>query len=251
MRPGDLLGSGSVVLCSVRLGHRRDLGSRKQFLRNLRRQLPLRPDFRLLPAVQQILPRRRLLVHGEDPPQHCAEARLLAGAPAVEGLQGVPRVRLLPRRQRHGFAVPRRALRALLQPLHRTLVHGARRGLQRVRIPIRHLFLIFAACIAAVAVAVLLLYKLHSWMNPRLESRVKTVLKVLFVASQILVECEPVFGVRFPNLCELPGTSLRPNAFVQSRYWRGMFFFRRELPLSAIFDHSWAVGHHRSARWRL
>ena len=25
-------------------------------------------------------------------------------------------------------------------------------------------------------------------------------LKVLFVASQILVECEPVFGVRFPNL---------------------------------------------------
>ena len=59
-------------------------------------------------------------------------------------------------------------------------------------------YLVALAVLAAIVAVVVGLKKLSSCMSPRLQARAKTVLKVLFVSSQILVEFEPVFGVRFP-----------------------------------------------------
>lgn len=51
-------------------------------------------------------------------------------------------------------------------------------------------FIAAAGVLVAVVVLLFLLKKLHSYMSPRTEERAKTVLKVLFVSSQILVEFE-------------------------------------------------------------
>ena len=57
-----------------------------------------------------------------------------------------------------------------------------------------------ASIFVATLVGILLLRKLLDFMGEKRKERVNTVLKVLFVFSQVLVQFPSIFGVRFPTI---------------------------------------------------
>ena len=66
--------------------------------------------------------------------------------------------------------------------------------------PTPRVYLVSASIFVATLLGILLLRKLLDFMSDKLKARLNTVVKVLFVFSQILVQFPSIFGVRFPSI---------------------------------------------------